>query len=540
MNKTILILGGGIMQIPAIRQAKSKGWRVIVADANPTAPGVEMADRFEKVDLTDRDGMVRTAKRYSEGGGLDGVFTAGTDFSTTVAAVAEACGLSGVPYEVALSATDKNRMRNAFKEAGVPCPDFVGLGEKDDPVRALGRIAFPVVVKPVDNMGARGVQRVDSEDALRQAFDRAIGASRVRRVILESYMEGPELSVDAIVHRGEITVCGIADRHICFPPYFVEMGHTMPSNLGSEILDEATQVFMRGVAALGIENGAAKGDVKITQHGPMIGEIAARLSGGYMSGWTFPYASGVEVTDAALNIAVGSAPGDLAPRHKNVSAERALISIPGTVREVVGRHEACRVEGIRDVFLLVRENDDVVFPRNNVQKCSNVISVAPTRSKAVAAAEKAIGCLFVRLVPNTLSTDQFLSAVDDSSSLSSPHLESVCAFRLQDRRNCQALRSMPLQKEGNGDLVLLALPDLDKEHCRDWHGMKIQDAMNRVVSITKVPVVRSAREENFALGRTFWNAFLKGGAQGGVYAIDTIRATRSARREISNAVSILS
>lgn len=137
MIKTILILGGGIMQIPAIRQAKSKGWRVIVADANPTAPGIEIADRFEKVDLTDRDGMVRTAKRYSEDGGLDGVFTAGTDFSSTVAAVAEACGLPGITYEVALSATDKTRMRKAFKEAGVPCPDFVGLGEKDDPVQAL-------------------------------------------------------------------------------------------------------------------------------------------------------------------------------------------------------------------------------------------------------------------------------------------------------------------------------------------------------------------------------------------------------------------
>ncbi len=545
MNETILILGGGIMQMPAIRQAKSKGWRVIVADANPTAPGIEIADRFENVDLTDIDGMLCMAKRYNEDGGLDGVFTAGTDFSTTVAAVAEACGLPGVTYEVALAATDKTRMRKAFKEAGVPCPDFIGLGENDDPLNALEKIALPVVVKPVDNMGARGVRRVDSEDSLRRAFDRAIGASRVRRVILESYMEGPELSIDAIVHRGEITVCGIADRHIYFPPYFVEMGHTMPSDLGSEILREAEQVFMRGVAALGIENGAAKGDIKITEHGPMIGEIAARLSGGYMSGWTFPYASGVEVTDAALNIAVGSAPGDLAPRHNYVSAERALISIPGRIREVIGRAEASRIAGVRDIFLLARENDDVVFPINNVQKCGNVISVAPTRSKAVGAAEEAIGSLFVRLVPNTSSTEKFLSAVDNgaelsNSELSNSKLDSVCAFRLQDPRNREALAAMPFQREGRGDLVLLALPDLGKEHSRDWHGVKIQDAMNRVVSITEVPVVQSVSAEYFALGRTFWNAFLKGGTQGGVYVIDTIRATRSANREISDAVCRLS
>ncbi len=521
MNKTVLILGGGIMQLPAIRQAKSRGWRVIVADVNPAAPGIELADRFENVDLADRNGMVEMAGRYVEDGGLDGVFTAGTDFSTTVAAVADAYGLPGVAYEVALRATDKARMRRAFREAGVPSPDFVDLGENDDPVEALAEVPLPVVVKPVDNMGARGVQRVDSVESLRQAFDRAIAASRVRRVILESYMKGPELSVDAIAHKGTVTLCGIADRHICFSPYFVEMGHTMPSELGREILMQAAHVFIRGVAALGIENGAAKGDIKITEKGPMIGEIAARLSGGYMSGWTFPYSSGVEVTAAALNLAVGLEPGDLTPLYNHISAERALISIPGTVREIMGRDEASRISGVREIFLLAQGDDEVVFPTNNVQKCGNVITVAATRTKAVAAAEQALSCLFVRLVANNPVTDRFLSSTGDSSKV--PGLEGVSAFHLQDRRNCEALRSMPPRRAGKGELAILDLPDLGKEDCRDWHGISIQNAMDRVTSITGISVVRSLESEQHILGRVFWNAFLKAGIQGGVYAIDTIR-----------------
>mgnify|MGYP002388944453 CR=1 FL=1 len=124
-------------------------------------------------------------------------------------------------------------------------------------------------------------------------------------------MDGPELSLDAIVWRGRVTVCGVADRIIRFPPFFVEMGHTMWSALPADDRSAVERVFTDGIRALGIDNGAAKGDIKLTSRGPMVGEIAARLSGGYMSGWTFPLASGVEVTRAALRVAAGLEPGDL-------------------------------------------------------------------------------------------------------------------------------------------------------------------------------------------------------------------------------------
>ena len=103
------------MQLPAIRIARGKGWHVIVADGNPEAPGREQANRFEQVDLKDLDGMYQAALFHKEKRGLDGVFTAGTDFSTTVAYVAEKLSLPGIPYEVALTASDKGRMRSCFR-----------------------------------------------------------------------------------------------------------------------------------------------------------------------------------------------------------------------------------------------------------------------------------------------------------------------------------------------------------------------------------------------------------------------------------------
>jgi biotin carboxylase len=524
-RKTVLILGASTMQLPSIRIAREKGWRIIVADADPRAPGIKLADIFEEIDLKDREGMARMAEQYVKEGNLDGVFTAGTDFSTTVAWVAERCGLPGISYDTALSATDKDRMREKLKKAGVSCPDYVSLTEEDDPETALAGLSLPLVVKPVDSMGSRAVKRVDSLSELKRAYGEALKISRASRVILEAYMDGPELSLDAVIYKGQAAVCGVADRYIRFPPYFVEMGHTIPSALDKSELDKAEELFRRGIAALGIDNGAAKGDIKLTSGGPMVGEIAARLSGGYMSGWTYPYSSGVMVTGAALNIAVGLPPGDLSPKRRHVSAERAFISIPGRISEIYGKREAERVEGIRDVFFRVGVGDEVRFPRNNVEKCGNVISQAAGRKDAAAAAEEAAGKIMLRLEEGHPATRAFL--FDD-------HPSGIEAFSLKAGKNLKAFRSMPDLIEGTGQMVLLGLPALEEESALDWHGLSVRQALDRVVSLTGIPVSGGNPSGGFAIGSMFWKCLLKGGAQGGVYLVDTMRKLRMEGKPIRN------
>ena len=123
----ILILGAGIMQIPAIRTARQKGWKVYVADVNKEAPGRKYADEFLNIDIKDKPSILEAAERIKSSTGLDGVFTAGTDFSTTVAWVAEKLRLPGIPYSVSVAATDKSLMREIFRKKGVPSPDFVHL-----------------------------------------------------------------------------------------------------------------------------------------------------------------------------------------------------------------------------------------------------------------------------------------------------------------------------------------------------------------------------------------------------------------------------
>ncbi|MCL2602131.1 MAG: ATP-grasp domain-containing protein [Treponema sp.] len=507
-KQQILILGAGVMQGPALRIAAEMGLAAVAADADANAPSAAVAARFENVDLKDREGIEALARALQERGTLGGVMTAGTDFSATVAWVAEKLKLPGIPFQTALDASDKERMRRRFRESGVPSPAFVIFSSAAD---AGGDLPFPlpVVVKPVDNMGSRGCRRVDTVGDLGTAVASALAFSRSGRAIVEQYMEGPEFSIDALVYKGEITMCGIADRHIFFPPYFIEMGHTMPSAQPPSVIRSLLDTFTQGVRALGIENGAAKGDVKLTPRGPMIGEIAARLSGGYMSGWTYPYSSGVLPTRGAIEIALGRKPSRTAPEWDWTAAERAFISIPGTVQTMEGIETARVMPFVRDVFTRAKPGSAVNFPENNVTKCGNVIAAAASRDDAVSAAENAARRILIRLKAPDAVTDAFL-AVGCGAVLGQVKFPPD-AFDV-DSRLLSLLEALP-ERDGSGGLV--PFPAFSEGGFRDYMGRSVPESLDAVRVLTGAELP--------AAGRSFWRAFIRGGYQGAAYFVDCMR-----------------
>ena len=539
---TVLILGAGVMQIPAIRIAKELGWRVAAVDGNAEAAGARAADIFFHVDLKDLAGLEATARELSAKGGLEAVFTAGTDFSTSVAYLAERLGLPGVPFEAAERASNKLVMRAALAAAGVPSPRFMavdsgGLGRGG----ALGLaeaagLELPLVVKPCDSMGARGCMLVREPEGLDGAVADAIRYSRKGEAIVEEYMEGPEFSIDALVEGDRILIRGFADRHIFFAPYFVELGHTMPSASPEEIRDEVLRVFRAGVKALGLRRGAAKGDMKwCPKRGTaMVGEIAARLSGGYMSGWTYPYASGIEVTRGALELAAGLPLRDGEKDRGWVSAERAFISIPGRVAEIYGCREAESLPYIKNVFYRVGPGDECVFPLNNVQKCGNAISQAPSRAEAVAAAEAAVASILIRLEPGLPSTDAFLRGEGRIEGSDGSHWPPE-AFSLPPKA-LEALIALPAGVEPPSaasalePLPLLSLeaalgPELADEAggLRDWSGRSFRDSAELARRLGGGRFVDKECGAS-ALSGPFWRALARGGAQAALYVLDSARA----------------
>ena len=524
-SKRVLIIGGGIMQIPSIKAAKNMGWEVIVADRDVSVPGADLADKIIQADIADKNLVLEKAVEIHAKTPIDGVFTAGTDFSTTVAWIADNLGLPGIPYATALDASDKSRMRKVLKEAGLPVPEFVVFTGAEDIEALAGEMKFPVVVKPVDNMGSRGIKKVESLIDLKTTIRETMKYSRSSRLIIENFIEGAEFSIDAVIDGKKIHICGIAERHIMFEPYFIEMGHTIPCEPGKKILKEISDSFKQGIIALGINRGAAKGDIKYSPNGAVIVEIAARLSGGFMSGWTFPYSSGINPAAEALKIAVGNEPGDFLPGKKMVSAERAFISIPGKIRNITGISEAGSLKNVKNLFIRVNTGDFVDLPLNNVEKCGNVIACAETREKAVSAAESSIAKLRLFLEPGLSRTAIFL--------FGKKYPWFLDAFRLNREKNKICYQNMAfytknIRKTGV-KLEILPIPDIESESDRDWHGEDIVSAFDKVKLQTSLNTRISGE---IKIGKIFWQAFLRGGVQGGVWLIETLMKTENIEEKL--------
>ncbi len=396
-QKSIIIIGAGVLQVPAIKIARELGLFSIVFDYNIEALGMKFADLPVVVSTRDIEGCVRSAKSIAENHRIDAVITVGTDASSTVAAVQAALDLPGNRFEDAYAATNKIKMRQRFAEHNIPQPNFYPVWTYDDALEAFNKLQKPVVVKPVDNMGSRGCMKIEKEGTLRNGFNRAKSASTSGEVILEEYMDGPELSIDMLIYGDEIFVTGVADRVIEYPPFFIEMGHIMPSILPQEQLDDAIDVMKRGIRALNLKMGAAKGDIKITKDGAKVGEIAARLSGGFMSAFTYPFASGVNLIKNAIDISLGMPPSDLKPKWNKVSVEKAFLPGSGIVESIEGLDEALSIEGVKEIFMRAKVGDILTSPTNNLEKAGNIITVADTRDEALSIANKVIDTIKIKL-----------------------------------------------------------------------------------------------------------------------------------------------
>ena len=538
--KNILILGAGLMQKPAILSAKEEGFTVHVIDADPKAVAIPYADTFRQIDLKDKDGILAYAKELQAGdGGLAAVFTAGTDFSASVSYVCEKLGLPAHSHQAAVNASVKTVMRQCFADAGVPSPAFLRVGKEDISDKlmntVLAKMSFPLVVKPVDNMGARGCRMVRNEAEFLPAVEVAVKCSRTGNAIVEEYMEGPEYSIDALVYNGTFTVTGFAIRHIKYPPYFIEVGHTMPAELDKKTHDELISVFALGAKSLGLTCGAAKADIKYTSKGPMIGEIAGRLSGGYMSGWTYPYASDLNLTKQGIFIAAGQEPKELISRRKPVdytpselcknaaqpyelfevpclrtSAERAWMSIPGTVKYI----ENIKDYSDRAVFdvlprATVQLGSEVDFPRNNVEKCGNIIAVSHSRQAAIAVAQDAVSDIFITLEPANERTEQFLKGTELDDEKDFP----PSAFAKLSESQLETITGTIPQNKKIEDYIPEVLKNAEYINRTDWNYNTIQ------TTAQKFDILRPKHPELDA--KRFWNALTRGGIQAAVYVSDT-------------------
>ncbi len=403
--KTLLIISGGIEAIHGVRRAKELGCHVVVSDVNPEAPGFALADDRLIASTYDAEATADAAERYHRDvRRIDGVITIGADVPLTVATVAQRLGIPGIPIEAACLAQDKLAMKQRFVAAGIPVPWFAPLPSAATLERIVAERGDALVVKPVDSRGGRGVQRLHPAMDLPAVWQRAAAQSPTRRVVVEAFLTGPQISTESILIDGRGYTPGFSDRNYehldRYAPYFIENGGDLPSHLPLATQDAVRRTAEAAGRALGIITGNIKGDMVVVDGKPHVIELAARASGGYFCTREIPLNTGVDFIGAVIKLSLGEhvAPADLMPKIFRPVVQRYAFPAPGRVTRVAGTDEARALPGIEELLVTVKPGDTIRAPTDSNCTAAMVLATGASVSAARANAERALAALKIETV----------------------------------------------------------------------------------------------------------------------------------------------
>ena len=407
----LIALGGGIENVPVIQRAKALGHTVLVVDGRLAAPGMLTADVPVMASCYHTEQVLPALGYALKRSGLepDGVICAGVDAPHVAAAIASAYRLPGLTPEAARLSVDKLAQKTALRAAGLPVPQFAELEEGG--YLTLSSRNPDKVLKPVDSRGARGVQllRFGRSQEFGAALAAAIKASSTGRVMVEEYLPGPQLSTESIVVDGRVLFTAVAlrnyDRLDEYAPYCIEDGFLEPSpehtlweknDLGWRLAKgRISDLLEKACSALGFYQssaGVVKGDLIISNGEPVILELAARLSGGFLClahEWTY----GVDFIGAAINMALG-VPFSLQPKPVGYCAQcyifPKLADIGRRVMRVPLMHRVVGELPISFATFAVRPGDVLRPVTDHGARLGQVIATGNTPEKARARAESAV------------------------------------------------------------------------------------------------------------------------------------------------------
>jgi len=392
MTKALLVIAAGPLQVPAIEEAARLRLRTVAVDANPLAPGMALADAPYVVDIFDVVAIEKIARAEK----VEGVMTLCTDAPVRiVATVAAALGLPAISPEAAANATDKRLMRKALLGNGVSVPRFCEVESIGTALAAADAIGYPVALKIACSSGSRGVYRVETPEDLANRFVQAREYQPHGDLLLEEWMDGPEVSVEGVCCGGRVHVIQVTDK-LLFPGAFpVEAGHTQPSRLAEAIVAQIRAATEASVRALELTNCAFHAELKITRDGPKIVEIGARLGGDRISTHLTPLSTGVNLVRAAILIAVGQSP-DIVPSLARGSAVRYFHAAGcGTVERIEGLDDLPSLPGF-ELLYAESERDGPLRPgfeigeiRSSLDRYGHVLFSGDCANQAAERAEQA-------------------------------------------------------------------------------------------------------------------------------------------------------
>lgn len=390
MQKRLLVLAAGILQVPVIKKAKEMGVYVIAADGDPNAVGLKYADKAVVVNITSEEDVLKVAREEH----IDGVIHPCSEVSMNVMGrLNDELGLSGISREQAIRATNKHLMREAFEQGNAPSPKSILTENVEDAWgHLLNDFSTDGILKPSRNSGSRGIAKVtrdmDKADFI-NAYNIALNESRDKSVLIEQFIKGPEFSIEIIVWNGEVNVLTVTDKKTTGAPHFVELGHSQPSCFSANDVETLKAAAVAGVKALGVNNCACHAEAKLMDGKAYLMEIGARLGGDFISTELTHLSTGVDMVAATINVALGIEP-DLNPKEtpKGVCI-RYFCPKPGKLINI-SNTEILSDSRVYLWEIYHKEGDVIPEVTSSLCRSGHVIVTENTPQKAIELAEEII------------------------------------------------------------------------------------------------------------------------------------------------------
>ena len=337
-----------------IEKAKEMGYTTHVFAWASGDVGEKAADYFYPVSIVEKEQILEKCKEI----GICGICTIASDLAAvTVNFVAEKSGLFGNSMECTLKSTNKHLMRETFERCGDPSPKSILVDENTD-ISSL-ELQYPVIVKPTDRSGSRGIFKLESKDGLADAIKSSMSEGFEKKALVEEFAEGKEYSVEGISFNGEHHILAMTEKFTTGAPHFIETGHLEPAPVSDEIFNKVKSVVKHALDSLGIKNSASHSELKIDKNGNIkIIEIGGRMGGDCIGSHLVKYSTGIDFVRAVVDVACGNAP-DLSVRSN---------PHPARVKFIFTKEDLAEYEKIKDTEKFL---DLISFTPENIDKTTD-------------------------------------------------------------------------------------------------------------------------------------------------------------------------
>jgi len=376
IKKSILIFGLGELQQSLIERCKQKGLYTIGIDPSEIPVCKYFVDVFERVEDGNLERTLNIAKKYN----ISGVITTATDKPLIMMArVAEKLNLPFYTVETAEVSTDKWLMKQRFIQYDIPC----ARGYIINCINELYNLnlVYPLIVKPRDNSGSRGVIRCHNVEEVSMAVNEAFDFTKKENVLVEEFIEGKEYSVEGIHYNNHSHVIQITEKITSNYPYNVELGHIQPAELSGRTRKIIQGLLNQIAKAFGFNNCASHTELKINSKGIFIIETSPRLGGDFITSHLVPLSTGINMQDILIDISIGHPiENDFFYPILNYSSGIIYIELSmGDIISIKNLEQINKIEGVYSYNFNLHIGDTVKKITNSLNRYGFVILQATKR-----------------------------------------------------------------------------------------------------------------------------------------------------------------